>query len=171
MRSKSTLSLIAALGSMLCSANVQAGWPPTSADTAARWHRLGRTLGVGWSDGYHACARRDHRLGDNLPPRDHLPPPISWQNAAALSAPQLTWADAAGQPPVGAGPTSAPAPLPQPPLPQPPLPQPPLAPSVLESSAPEGASPVSGEPSDRVSRVETVEGWKWVREPNATQDR
>lgn len=156
MRSKSSLTLIAALGSMLCSANAQAVVPSASADRAARWHRLGRTLGIGWSDGYHACVQRDHHLGDNLPPRDHLPPPISWHNADAVSPPPLPWPAAAGQPLGGFGPASAPAPAP---------------PSVLEPPVPEGADPVPGEPSDRVSRAGTVEGWKWVREPSASENR
>lgn len=31
--------------------------------------RLGRLLGVGWSDGYHACAADCYLPGENLPPR------------------------------------------------------------------------------------------------------
>lgn len=30
--------------------------------------RLGRWMGLGWSDGYHACGSDCYRLGENLPP-------------------------------------------------------------------------------------------------------
>ncbi len=30
--------------------------------------RLGRWMGIGWSDGYHACGSDCYRLGENLPP-------------------------------------------------------------------------------------------------------
>jgi len=33
--------------------------------------RLGRLLGVGWSDGYHACAADCYLPGENLPPRSY----------------------------------------------------------------------------------------------------
>ena len=33
--------------------------------------RLGRLLGFGWSDGYHACSQDGFHLGENLPPRSY----------------------------------------------------------------------------------------------------
>jgi hypothetical protein len=33
--------------------------------------RMGRLLGIGWSDGYHACREGCYEVGENLPPRGY----------------------------------------------------------------------------------------------------
>lgn len=65
------------------------------------WERWERLQGIGWGDGYHACAPSGHRPFADLPPRDPLPPPadawpfprgLRWQ-PHVIASPGLTCYD------------------------------------------------------------------------------
>ena len=74
---------------------------PLVAGVAESWERWERLQGLGWGDGYHACAPSGHRPFADLPPRDPMPPAadgwpfphgLRWQ-PHAIASPGLTCYD------------------------------------------------------------------------------
>lgn len=157
MRPKSHLMLSAALSTLLYCGAAEAEWPAPAPESTASWHRLGRTLGVGWSDGYHACLPRPVRLGENLPPRGNPPSPICGN---CTGAPQRLGGPRLPTMPMCFMPAAAPTPV---------LPES-LPPSVLQRSEAGQPDGTADEPAERISRA-PVAPWKWIREPGASGTR
>ncbi|OYP36862.1 hypothetical protein [Rhodopirellula sp. MGV] len=73
--------------SLACAIGLGIAATPAFADGPSHVRQLGRLLGVGWGDGYHACSNGECRPGADLPPHGFAARHIDCDSSAASCEP------------------------------------------------------------------------------------